>query len=159
MPRTAVLYDEDYIVWTEQQARSLRDAGCSGVNLPIDWENLAEEVESLGRSERHKLRSRIATIIEHLMKLEYATADEPCAGWRSTVRRTRDKVDDLLAGNRTLRGQVPFVVNEETVRVAKRVAADLIERGELAEGEELGLANRVYTEEQILRDWFPDIPD
>ena len=66
MPATKTLYDEDFVRWSEEQSRALREAARSGVNLPLDWENLAEEVESLGRSQRRELRSRIAVILEHL---------------------------------------------------------------------------------------------
>ena len=43
-----MLYDQDFVLWTVQQAAALRRAKTS--NLPLDWENLAEEIESLGRS-------------------------------------------------------------------------------------------------------------
>jgi hypothetical protein len=38
----------------------------------LDWENVAEEIESLSRSERRGIRSHMARVVEHLMKLEYA---------------------------------------------------------------------------------------
>ena len=68
------LYERDFVRWTEEQSRALRDAAGIGTNLPLDWENLAEEIESLGQSQRHELRSRIAVILEHLLKLEHSTA-------------------------------------------------------------------------------------
>ena len=49
----ARLYEEDFVRWTEEQSSALRDAARIGTNLPLDWENLAEEVESSGRSQRH----------------------------------------------------------------------------------------------------------
>ena len=55
----AQLYDEDFVRWTEQQAAALRQAAGLDVNLPLDWENLAEEIDSLGRSLKHELRSRV----------------------------------------------------------------------------------------------------
>jgi len=44
---TAQLYEEDFVRWTEQQSSALRDAAGVGLNLPLDWGNLAEEIESL----------------------------------------------------------------------------------------------------------------
>src|SRR5438128_176130 len=55
------LYEQDFVLWTEAQAKALREAAVGG-NTPLDWENLAEEIESLGRSERRELRSRITRI-------------------------------------------------------------------------------------------------
>src|SRR5438477_5024382 len=80
------LYEEDFVRWTEQQSSALREAAAAGTNLPLDWENLAEEIESLGRSQRHELHSRIAGIPEHLLKLDYSRANDPRRGWIETVR-------------------------------------------------------------------------
>src|SRR5438132_13350834 len=77
----ARLYEEDFVRWTEEQSSALRDAARIGTNLPLDWENLAEEVESSGRSQRHELRRRIAVILEHLLKLERSPAADPRRGW------------------------------------------------------------------------------
>src|SRR5215204_3184394 len=101
---TAELYDEDFLLWTKEQARLLREAAERGVNLPLDWENLAEEVESLGRSDRRELRSRISTIIEHLLKLEHSSAREPREGWRNTVDRSRREAKLILKESPSLFG-------------------------------------------------------
>ena len=58
--RMGGLYDQDLVLWTEEQARELRVAANAGWNAPIDWENVAEEIESLGKSERRTLASHIA---------------------------------------------------------------------------------------------------
>lgn len=92
----AQLYEEDFVRWTEQQSRALRDAAGVGTNLPLDWKNLAEEIESLGRSQRHELRSCIAVIIEHLPKLEHSPAIDPRRGWIDTIGRERLNIEDLL---------------------------------------------------------------
>ena len=51
MADTRTLYEEDFVAWTEQQAEALRSAARGSTNQPLDWENLAEEIESLGRSD------------------------------------------------------------------------------------------------------------
>src|SRR3954470_5735337 len=71
------LYDRDFFLWTQEQAEALRRAAREGSNLPLDWENLAEEIESLGRSFKNSLQSRIAQIIIHLWKLACSPATEP----------------------------------------------------------------------------------
>ena len=53
----------DFVAWTEQQAEALRAAAHGGANLVPDWENLAEEIESLGRSDRRELRPQLHQII------------------------------------------------------------------------------------------------
>jgi hypothetical protein len=63
-----------------EQARMLRAAADAGWNAPIDWVNVAEEIESLGRSERHARVSHIGIVIEHLLKLQASPATEPVRG-------------------------------------------------------------------------------
>ncbi|MFL5012678.1 DUF29 family protein, partial [Rhizobium sp.] len=70
MAETAALYDEDYYAWTRAQADALRRLAAERWNGPLDLEHLAEEVEDLGRSQRHAAESLIERIIEHLLKLE-----------------------------------------------------------------------------------------
>jgi len=90
------LYETDFIGWTEQQARVLREAAASRSNLALDWENLIEEVEDLGRSYYLGVASRIARIIEHLLKLEFSPATAPRLGWRSTIRTTGGEIESRL---------------------------------------------------------------
>ena len=82
MAKVGELYEQDFFLWTKEQAVALRLAKNS--NLPLDWENLAEEIESLGKSDRRELRSQIRRILRHLLKLEASPSVEPRAGWRAT---------------------------------------------------------------------------
>jgi hypothetical protein len=50
--------------------------------MAIDWPNIIEEIESVGRSKRSALTSNIRSIIEHLAKREASPAREPRGGWR-----------------------------------------------------------------------------
>lgn len=72
VPGKSSLYEQDFMRWAEAQAEGLRRAAEAGSNLPLDWYNLAEEIESLGRSQRRELRSRLANIVEHLLKLQFS---------------------------------------------------------------------------------------
>ncbi|HUC70759.1 MAG TPA: DUF29 domain-containing protein, partial [Stellaceae bacterium] len=77
MAKLGELYDSDFVLWTEEQAAALRRAKDS--NLPLDWENLAEEIESMGASQRTQLNSQIRRILRHLFKLEASPAIDPRA--------------------------------------------------------------------------------
>ena len=92
LPSMGDLYDQDLVLWSEEQGRALREAAGAGWNAPIDWENVAEEIESLGKSERRALASHIEVVIEHLLKLQASPAAEPARGWRDTIRRTRRRL-------------------------------------------------------------------
>jgi hypothetical protein len=157
LPKTA-LYEEDFLRWTEVQATNLRRAGEARVNLPLDWTNLAEEVESLGRSQRRELRSRIAVVIEHLLKLERSPAMEPRQGWIETVGRERREIERLLEDSPSLRGELGGLVALEESRTASFVAELLARRGEIDQAACLLGERAAYTAEQILGDWLPGQP-
>jgi hypothetical protein len=159
------LYDEDFFAWSQQQAKALRSAARGGSNYELDWENLAEEIDALGRSERRELASRLSLIIEHLVKLNHSSARYPRRRWRETVRRERAEVERVLEDNPSLRRKVPDLINKETPRTVDRVVGDLAERGELSRSLRQSLKAKTYLdlfgyrEDQILGDWFPPEPE
>ena len=73
MSQNAVSYDDDFYAWTVEQARLLR----AGELSAIDAANIAEEVESMGRSDRRELQSRLVVLTMRLLK------------WRSDPRQGR----------------------------------------------------------------------
>ena len=110
------LYEEDTAAWSLQQAAALRATARGGSNQPLDWENLAEEIESLGKSLRLGLRSQIARIIQHEVKLEHSPAIDPRNGWRRTIRQARVEIDRILEDSPSLRCELPRFIREETGR-------------------------------------------
>ena len=151
----ARLYEEDFVRWTEQQAAALRDAAGLTTNLPLDWENLAEEIDSLGRSLKHELRSRLMVIFEHLLKLEHSPAIDPRRGWVETIVRERLIIEDLLQESPSLKGGLSVAIEQAKSRALRLAARSLSDFGEAAEPR-----LPPYTEEQVLGDWFPgDTPD
>jgi Domain of unknown function DUF29 len=153
LPPMGNLYDQDLVLWSEEQGRALRAAAGDGRNAPIDWENVAEEIESLGRSERHALASHIAIVIEHLLKLQASPANNPARGWRDTIRRTRQKIEDVLEESPSLRREVPALIGRETPRARALVHANFKDYGEQPR---INIELVTYTEAQVLGDWLPD---
>ncbi|HUB48899.1 MAG TPA: DUF29 domain-containing protein [Acetobacteraceae bacterium] len=148
-----VAYETDLALWAESQARALRDASRAGTNLPIDWQNVAEEIESLGRSQGRELASRIAVILVHLMKLEASPADAPRAGWRETIAQQRGDIERLLLDSPSLRPSIPDVVDRELPGARRVAGLGLAHYGEHPRVDVRGLH---YTAEQVVADWFPD---
>jgi hypothetical protein len=146
----AGLYEEDFVRWTEQQSSALRNAASVGTNLPLDWENLAEEIESLGRSLRRELRNRIAIILEHLLKLTHSPGTDPQRG-RIETTWERSEIELLLNDSPSLRGDVARMISENCPRVVRLTTRILRLHGEEIDR----LAPPSYTEEQVLGDWFP----
>lgn len=164
------LYERDFFAWTEEQAgalRRLRDDHARGDAVAVrdalaalDFENLAEELDSLGRSERAELRRRLTTALEHLLKLRFSPAAEPRAGWQSTVRRTRRDAARLLRENPSLKPELPGLLGEAVEDAVALLPADMEGRGEGEAGEltrAMREAVRGYTPERVLDpDWWPE---
>jgi hypothetical protein len=153
LPPMGNLYDQDLVLWSEEQGRALRAAAGVGRNAPIDWVNVAEEIESLGRSERHALASHIAIVIEHLLKLQASPATEPTRGWRDTIRRARQKIEDVLEESPSLRREVTALIGRETPRAQALVHANFHDYGEQPR---IDIESVDYSEAQVLGDWLPD---
>jgi len=161
MTKLKTLYDRDFFAWSREQAEALRNAGRLRTNEPVDWENVAEEIESLGRSERRELGSRIRQIVEHLVKLQLSPASEPRAGWRDSIRQQRREIADLLEDSPSLRAQLDAIVREQSRRAVPDAVADLQGRGELGPAQRRQpTAGRefAYTAEQVLGEWYPPEP-
>lgn len=90
------LYRKDYYAWSRRQAAELRRLKNERANTRLDLENLAEEVECLGRSDLRRVRSQLRRIMEHLLKLRYSPAIEPRDGWLDSVLDARLDIDDYL---------------------------------------------------------------
>jgi len=146
------LYEQDFFRRSEEQARALRAAATIRINVPLDWDNLAEEIESLGRSERRELGSRIQVIIEHLMKLQASTATEPRRGWQASVRRERAAIRRLLKDSPSLRGTVADMIAESIPEARALLEEELAAYGERS----AELHSLDYTADQVLGDWLPE---
>ena len=79
-------YQEDFFAWTQEQAQILRSRGTLG----LDWDNLAEEIDSMGRRDRRELESRLRLILHHLLKWQ-AQPGLRGRGWQSTLRGSAAK--------------------------------------------------------------------
>ncbi len=150
------LHRTDLSLWSAQQARALRSAAREPSKVPVDWSNVAEEIECLGASERRTLASHIGTVIEHLMKLQASPASRPRRGWIRTILRARNGIEAVLESSPSLRNEVPEIIGREAVRARRLVAYDLGQRGEDRHAD---LAAMAYAEDQVLGPWLPEPRD
>jgi len=142
-------YEHDFYAWSFAQARALRERRPE----QLDWENLAEEIESLGRSDRRQVRSRLTVILVHLVKWQVQT-EHRSASWKTTINTQRDDLDSVLADSPSLRRLVPALVAEAYPR-ARRDTAD--EMGLIPSAVRRLPERSPFTAEQILdSEYFPD---
>jgi len=81
------LYDDDILLWSEQQAAAIRRLRETARGLPneLDIENVAEEIESVGRSELAAVESSVELILLHLLKLVVEPDSPSAAHWRQEI--------------------------------------------------------------------------
>ncbi len=98
---TQHLYEQDFYLWLETTARLLREHKFE----EIDLDNLIEEIESMGRSERRELKNRLRRILGHLLKLKYWTEEKERnqRGWRNTIIEQRSQLSELLKDSPSLK--------------------------------------------------------
>ncbi len=90
-------YESDLYEWTKEQADALRRRASNA----LDWDNLAEEIESLGTSQRSDIRSRLKVLLVRLLKWKHQP-ELRCGSWRGSIREARDQIEDVLGDNPSL---------------------------------------------------------
>jgi len=95
-------YDTDILTWSERQAALLRRvAAGERVNDQVDWDNVAEEIESVGRSEVKAVRSALLQALLHNLKAEAWPLSPYVDHWRAEAARARgDAADDFTESMR-----------------------------------------------------------
>jgi hypothetical protein len=146
------LYERDFYGWTQAQAAALRRAAAERVNLaaPVDWLNLAEEVESMGREQAAKLRSSLRLLLMHLLKWRHQP-NLQSRSWSNTIGRERDHIEECLLDNPGLKPRLAELLGP-AYALARREAM-----------RETGLPLRNFPDccpwplEQVMQDeWLPD---
>lgn len=85
------LYDEDFLDWTVKTAELIKNRQFDAV----DWDNVVEEIEALGRNDRDKLISSLKVLFTHLLKWAYQP-DKRTTSWENTIFRERTNITDYL---------------------------------------------------------------
>jgi hypothetical protein len=81
------LYDTDILVWSEHQTELLRRlAAGERVNDQVDWENVVEEIESVGREQLHAVESLLFQAMSHMLKAEAWPQSRDVEDWRGDAR-------------------------------------------------------------------------
>jgi Domain of unknown function DUF29 len=110
-------YDEDFFLWTQRQAALIR----GGQLDLVDWENVALEIETMGRRERGELGTRLKVLMMHLLKWQFQP-QKRSKSWRATINDQRDEIEQLLEGNPSLRRETEPLIGKR-YRVARANAA------------------------------------
>ena len=139
------LYDTDFNLWIEETAQTLK-AGNFGA---LDLENLIEEIESMGRSDKREIYSRLILLLMHLLKCKYQP-DKQTRSWELTIDEQREQIKLIVKDSPSLK---PYL---------KANLADCYQDAIRKAAKETGLPVSTFppecpfTQEQILDpDFFP----
>lgn len=141
------LYEEDFVLWTEKTAELLKR---KEFDL-VDWENLIEEVECMGKSERQAITSLLTVLIEHLLKLSY---------WESEKERNaRHWIVEIAAFRSQLEQKIDSATLVNHARdswdKAYLTARKSLINARIVDKNAIPLES-IFTLEQVLDgDWFP----
>ena len=93
------LYNSDFALWIKDTVKKLKAKDLEN----LDWENLIEEVESLGKRDKRKLQSRLTTLFEHALKRRYVPLSDCYRSWEVTISRTQQELNQILEDSPSLR--------------------------------------------------------
>jgi hypothetical protein len=117
------LYEKDFYEWTQKNAQLLREGRLS----EVDRDNLIEELETMGRSEKRAFVNHLAVLIAHLLKWERQSVLRS-KSWRYTIREQRTQVEEILdvnpSFNHLLAEMVLKAYGKAIVRVVKETGMD-----------------------------------
>ena len=124
------LYDQDFYLWIETISKQLK----AGKFAEIDLANLIEEIESMGKSEKRELKSRLIVLLMHLLKWQYQP-EKRSESWRSTITEQRICIELLLEDSPSLQ---PLFIE---------IFADCYEKARLKASEETGIKLNFFPKE------------
>lgn len=135
-------HENDFFKWTINQAKYLKKRDFS----KLDMENLIEEIESLGRSERRTLQSYLEVLLMHMLKAKYQSKKHT-KSWDISIREASYKAELTLSKNPSLKPKLLEILKESYFSARLRAVL------------ETGLPEEIFPEEcpWKLKELFPDL--
>ncbi|SKB13026.1 conserved hypothetical protein [Planktothrix sp. PCC 11201] len=100
-------HETDFYAWTQEQVQLLK----TGQLNQIDWQNIAEEIEDMGRSEQRQLESRLEVLIMHLLKWQFQP-NLRSRSWQLTIKEQRLRLEKLLQKNPSLQPNLTEAIED-----------------------------------------------
>lgn len=148
MRKASVTYDQDFYTWALHNAKLLRQGKLS----EIDAENIAEELESMGKRDKRQLINRSIVLLIHLLKWEFQPKKRS-RSWKGSIIEQRRRILQLLEDSPSLHQELDTKLGYVYQEAIKQAAI------------ETGLKitafpqNCPYSKEQMLSDEFYPEPN
>lgn len=119
------VYESDFFKWTKNQANFLKKQEFS----KLDIENLIEEIESLGRTEKRTLESYLEILLMHMLKVKYQPKKHT-KSWDLSIKNCRQKFKKVLKQNPSLKPKLPNILKDsyESARLDAALETQLDEK-------------------------------
>jgi len=112
------LYDQDFMLWIENTVQLLKKRRLT----ELDLENLIDEVEDMGRNQKHALESNLTILLMHLLKWQYQSVKRSNS-WKYTIREHRQRLQKAFRDSPSLKRYYEQVFHD-CYQDAKSLAAD-----------------------------------
>lgn len=120
--------DDDFYLWTRQQAAALRAHARSARDNLIDWPGVIEEVEDMGKSEYRATVNLLAQILAHAYKIEHSRNVDPVRGWRDEIVNFQNSIDAHITPS--LRREIDAEIGDIHARACRFVRRQFGSYGE-----------------------------
>ena len=113
------LYETDYLSWLDATAAALKQKDYGA----IDWENIIEEIEDMGRRERQSLKSNLVVLLLHLLKWQFQ-ADQQSNSWKASIVEHRQRLQDSLTDSPSLKPYLETILVKAYGNAVERAVAE-----------------------------------
>jgi hypothetical protein len=140
---SSTAYETDYNQWLKETVKHLQERNFE----QVDWDNLIEEIESMGKSDRRALMSLLTRLIEHLLKLAYWQEEKKRSGnhWAAAIVNFRAQIQHRLEDSPSLRPELA-VMYDKVYPVAIKSVSQLFS---------LNSDAHISLEQTLDDNWFP----
>ncbi len=140
------LYEQDFLLWLETTVQQIHMQDLDN----LDWENIREELESMGRSEKTALESNLEILLMHLLKYKYQV-NKRSNSWRYTIYEHRSRLGKAFKVSPSLKRYFEQVFNNCYLEGRRKAS---IETGLLLD---TFLSTCPFTQEETLNpDYLPE---
>lgn len=113
------LYEADYYLWIQDTLEKLKHHNYS----QVDWENLLDEIEDMGKSERRSLASNLTIVLLHLLKWEHQR-DRRSQSWKSSIVEHRIQIEEALEDSPSLKGYLAEILEKQYQKAVRLAIAE-----------------------------------
>lgn len=113
------LYEIDFLQWIETTVEKLRNQDYA----QVDWENLIDEIESMGRSERQSFKSNLIVVLLHLLKWRYQP-DRRSRSWESSIIEHRRRIRESLTDSPSFHPYLGKILADSYTQAIKQAKAE-----------------------------------